>query len=127
MEKMKAEAKEKGYVTTLFGRRCYTPEINDRDPNRRSGAERQAINAPLQGSNADIIKRAMIKIPPLLQAKNLDATMLLQVHDELIFEVKESDLEAASTLIKITMENSAHLSIPLVADVGIGDNWNEAH
>lgn len=127
MEKMKAEAKEKGYVTTLFGRRVYTPEINDRDPNRRSGAERQAINAPLQGSNADIIKRAMIKIPPLLAEKSIDATMLLQVHDELIFEVKESELETASALIKTTMENSAYLSIPLVADVGIGNNWDEAH
>lgn len=127
MEKMKAEAKEKGYVTTLFGRRVYTPEINDRDPNRRSGAERQAINAPLQGSNADIIKRAMIKLPPLLAERGINAIMLLQVHDELIFEVKESDLEAASALIKTTMENSAHLSIPLVADVGIGNNWDEAH
>lgn len=127
MERMKAEAREKGYVTTLFGRRCYAPEINDRDPNRRNFAERQAINAPLQGSNADIIKRAMIQLPHVIRDSGLDITMLLQVHDELVFEVREDHVDAAIPLIRQTMEGAAHLSIPLTAEAGIGNNWDEAH
>ena len=127
MEAKKQEGREKGFVTTLFGRRIYVPGINDRDYNKRGFAERQAINAPLQGTNADIMKKAMILIPPLLKSKNLDSRMILQVHDELVFEVLERDVEATSTLIKKIMASVCHLSIPLVVDVGIGDNWEEAH
>lgn len=125
MEHMKEEALEKGFVTTLLGRRCYIPDIYSRDPNRRSFAERQAINAPLQGGNADIIKKAMIKLYRLLKEKDLETHMLLQVHDELIFEVSEKDIERAKPLIINTMQSIVSLSVPLVVEANVGKNWAE--
>lgn len=127
MELKKQEGREKGYVSTLFGRRIYVPGMNDRDYNKRSFAERQAINAPLQGTNADIMKKAMIQIPSLLNSKGIDAKMILQVHDELVFEVVDKDVEAASVLIQKVMSSVCYLSIPLVVDVGMSDNWEAAH
>lgn len=123
MEQMKQEAREKGYVTTLLGRRCYIPDIHSRDPNRRGFAERQAINAPLQGGNADIIKKAMIKLDRLLKENSLDAYMLLQVHDELIFEITQQDLEKAKPLIINTMQSIVSLSVPLVVEANVGQTW----
>jgi DNA polymerase-1 len=120
-------ARKNGFVTTLFGRRIYVPGIHDKNPARRNFMERAAINAPLQGAAADIIKRAMIRIPDALAEAKLDARMLLQVHDELVFEVPEGQVEATSTVVKKTMESAAHLSVPLVCDIGVGSNWAEAH
>jgi DNA polymerase-1 len=125
MERMKQEARDKGYVTTLLGRRCFIPDIHSRDPNRKSFAERQAINAPLQGGNADIIKKAMIKLDRLFKEKGLEAHMLLQVHDELIFEIADRDLEKAQPLIVKTMESIVSLSVPLVVEADVGNTWAE--
>jgi DNA polymerase I len=122
-----AHAKEFEYVETLYGRRCYTPEINDKQHNRRGFAERAAINAPIQGGAADIIKRAMIRVPGALTDAKLGARMLLQVHDELIFEVPVDELDATTATVKSVMENAAHLDVPLIVDPGHGNNWDEAH
>jgi DNA polymerase I len=127
MDRTKEAARTQGFVTTLFGRKCHTPGINDKNPPRRNFAERAAINAPLQGGAADIIKRAMIRIPPALEAANLNAAMLLQVHDELIFEVPDAEIEATRELVVKVMESAAHLDVPLVVDTGVGDNWDDAH
>lgn len=127
MERTKEEARTHGYVKTLLGRKCYIPNINAANAGWRAGAERQAINAPLQGTAADIMKKAMIKIPPALDAANLNARMLLQVHDELIFEVPENQADQAGALIKSIMENVVKLDVPLVAEVGIGKSWGQAH
>ena len=131
MDRTKEQARAQGYVTTIFGRRCHVPGINDKNPARRSFMERAAINAPIQGSAADIIKRAMIRIDPALAEAKLAARMLLQVHDELLFEVPLAEVEATSALVKKVMEGAAgpalDLSVPLVADVGVGENWAEAH
>lgn len=125
MERMKQEARDKGYVTTLLGRRCFIQDIYSRDPNRKNGAERQAINAPLQGGNADIIKKAMIKLNRLFKEQHLNAHMLLQVHDELIFEIAEDSLEKAKALIVKTMESIVSLSVPLVVEANVGQTWAE--
>ena len=132
MEKTKEEARAQGYVTTLFGRRCHVRGIKDRNPSMRKFAERAAINAPLQGSAADIIRRAMIRMPGALKEAGLDdVRMLLQVHDELIFELPKGQVEAASHVIKKTMETAAQpaveMSVPIVVDCDSGDNWNQAH
>ena len=127
MDQAKAEAKTNGFVKTLFGRVCYTPEIKSSNPGRRSYAERAAINAPIQGTAADIMKRAMIQVDRALDGSNLGARMLLQVHDELVFEVPEGNVEATGDLIKTTMENAATLTVPLTVDVGTGANWDDAH
>jgi DNA polymerase-1 len=127
MERTKQACREQGYVTTLFGRRCHLPGINDKNPARRGFNERAAINAPLQGGAADIIKRAMIRMPAALEAKGLAARMLLQVHDELIFEVPDGEVEATAALVKQVMENAAHLSVPLVVDTGAATSWADAH
>ncbi|MBT6205024.1 MAG: DNA polymerase I, partial [Rhodospirillaceae bacterium] len=128
MERTKKTAKELGYVTTLFGRKCHVPGINDRNPSTRGFYERAAINAPLQGSAADIIKRAMIRVPGALEDAGLtSARMLLQVHDELLFEVPEAQAEATAACVKQVMEGAAHLSVPLTVETGSGLNWNEAH
>ncbi len=131
MERTKKGARETGYVTTLFGRRCHVPGINDKNPARRSFMERAAINAPLQGTAADIIKRAMIRVPPALAEAGLSARMLLQVHDELLFEVPDAEAEATARLVKRVMEDAIHpaleLDVPLVAETGIGRSWAEAH
>tara|TARA_R110000787_G_scaffold16622_38_gene51250 strand:- start:23630 stop:26395 length:2766 start_codon:yes stop_codon:yes gene_type:complete len=127
MDQAKAMAAEKGYVQTLFGRRIHTPSIRDKNPNMRGFAERAAINAPIQGGAADIIKRAMIRVHAALSESNLKTRMLLQVHDELIFEAPEGEVEDAIALIRTKMETAATLSVPLIADAGTGANWAEAH
>ena len=127
MEETKEKAKEAGYVETVFGRRLYLHEINAKNGMRRQYAERTAINAPMQGTAADIIKRAMIDLDKEIENENLDIRMIMQVHDELVFEVKESQLDNAVRLITEKMENAATLSVPLLVDVGVGINWDEAH
>ena len=127
MERTKTEARAQGFVTTPFGRKCHVRGINEKNPARRNFAERAAINAPLQGGAADIIKRAMVRLPGALQAAGLEARMLLQVHDELIFEVPKAETEDTRALVKGVMEAAAHLRVPLVVDTGLGDNWDEAH
>ncbi len=127
MERTKAEAARRGFVTTLFGRRCYVRGITDKTPTVRSFAERAAINAPIQGGAADIIKRAMIRVPPALARAGLAARMLLQVHDELVFEVPQREIEATAALIRREMAGVARLTVPLVVDVGWSDNWADAH
>ncbi|MBT5811493.1 MAG: DNA polymerase I, partial [Rhodospirillaceae bacterium] len=131
MEDAKAQCKKTGYVTTLFGRHIHLPTINDKNGMRRSYAERQAINAPIQGSAADIIKRAMIRVPSALKRAKLDAVMLLQVHDELLFEAPEAQVDDTIAVVKTIMEAAVgprlSLTVPLVVDAGVGDNWNEAH
>ena len=127
METTKAFARANGYVTTAFGRRCHTPAIADKNPARRNFSERAAINAPLQGAAADIIKRAMIRLPEALADAGLGARMLLQVHDELLFEVPDGELDDTAALVARTMETAAHLSVPLTVETGRGRNWAEAH
>ncbi len=127
MDRTKQLARDQGYVSTIFGRRCWVPGIKDSNPARRAFAERQAINAPLQGSAADIIKRAMARIPAALAEAGLRATMLLQVHDELVFEVPEAEVAATAAAVKRVMENAAHLSVPLIVDTGTGHDWEAAH
>jgi DNA polymerase-1 len=127
MQKYRTMARDKGYVETLFKRRCYTPGINDTNGMTRQFAERQAINAPLQGSNADIIKRAMIRMPALLVEANSKARLVLQVHDELLFEIPETEIATLVPVLKKTMETVVSLSVPLVVGIGIGKNWDQAH
>ena len=126
MAQCKEQAKAQGYVETLWGRRCHLPMINDKNGARRAFAERAAINAPLQGSAADIIKLAMIAVDELLQQSNVQTRMLLQVHDELVFELHEQEHHLIPQ-IKQAMEQVAHLSVPLLVEVGTGKNWGEAH
>ncbi|UKV14406.1 DNA polymerase I [Thalassospiraceae bacterium SW-3-3] len=127
MEQAKDFAKKHGFVRTLFGRQIHINGINDKNGMRRSFGERAAINAPIQGGAADIIKRAMIAVPSALVDAGLKTRMLLQVHDELIFEAPENETEKAVKVIREVMENAAHLSVPLIADAGIGDSWADAH
>jgi DNA polymerase-1 len=127
MEETKISARDKGYVETLDGRRCWVRSINDKNHAIRSGAERAAINAPVQGTAADIIKRAMIKIDAAIQSGDIDAIMLLQVHDELIFEVDINKSDQVLIQIKDIMESVASDDIPLIAEGGQADNWAEAH
>ncbi len=127
MDKTRELAHDKGYVETVFGRRLYLPEINSRNGQRRQYAERTAINAPMQGTAADIIKRAMITVDNALASSKIDAKVVMQVHDELVVEVLEKDVESVADLLRTEMEQAAELSIPLVVDIGIGDNWDEAH
>ncbi len=131
MERMKQLCRERGYVETIFGRRCAIPGIKDSNYARRNFAERQAINAPLQGSAADIIKRAMARVPPALAKAGLQARMLLQVHDELVFEVPVKESNQVAALVKEVMEGavgpSHRISVPLVVETGSAQNWEEAH
>ena len=127
MDRTKADAKALGYVTTPFGRRCWVPGIADKNGARRAYAERQAINAPLQGGAADIIKRAMVRLPAALRAAGSRSRLLLQVHDELLFEAPEEEAAALSDLVRQVMESAATLSVPLVVETGTGRNWAEAH
>jgi DNA polymerase-1 len=127
MERTKEMARKQGFVVTLFGRKCHVRGINDKNAALRGFAERAAINAPIQGGAADIIKRAMIRLPDALGAARLKARPLLQVHDELIFEVPKDEVEKTRAVVKKTMEGAAHLDVPLVVDTGVGDNWDEAH
>ena len=127
METTREFARRNGYVTTLFGRRVHVPSLREKNPARRNFGERAAINAPLQGSAADIIKRAMARIPKALEREKLSARMLLQVHDELLFDVPEAEIDRTASVVKEVMEGAAHLSVPLTVDTGVGDNWDEAH
>lgn len=127
MERTRAQAKEQGYVETLDGRRLYLPEINASNGMRRAGAERAAINAPMQGTAADIIKRAMIAVDAWLEHDKPRVKMIMQVHDELVFEVHQDDIASASQKIHELMENSMKLDVPLLVEVGSGKNWDEAH
>ncbi len=132
MERIKDEAKRDGFVQTLYGRKCYIPGIQDKNPMRVKGAERQAINAPLQGTAADIMKIAMGRMPAALSDAGLSAKMLLQVHDELIFEVPDDEVERTKEIVAHVMENSfkindIKISVPLDAEAGEGQNWAQAH
>jgi len=127
MDRTREEARKFGYVMTPFGRKCHVRGINEKNPNLRGMAERAAINAPIQGGAADIIKRAMIALPGILTEQQASARMLLQVHDELIFEVPDSEMGATREIIKKTMEAAADLDVPLVVDLGTGANWDDAH
>ncbi|MGQ9368448.1 DNA polymerase I [Azospirillum sp. A39] len=127
MEGIKTFARQHGHVETLFGRRCFIANIHDKNPARRAFAERQAINAPIQGTAADIMKRAMTRVPGALEAAGSTARLLLQVHDELLFEVPAGEAEDAAAIVKHTMEGAATLGVPLVAEAGIGDSWADAH
>lgn len=127
METTREFARRNGYVTTLFGRRVHVPSLWEKNPARRNFGERAAINAPLQGSAADIIKRAMARIPKALEREKLSARMLLQVHDELLFDVPEAEIDRTASVVKEVMESAARLSVPLTVDTGVGDNWDEAH
>ena len=131
MEQTKASARKNGYVETLFGRRVHIREINSSNPGHRGGAERAAINAPIQGSAADVIRRAMVRIPDALKQKKLKARMLLQVHDELVFEVPDKEIDALAKLAKQVMEKAplpaVQLSVPLTVDARAAENWDAAH
>ena len=127
MDSTRAVAKDQGYVETLFGRRLYLPEINARNKMRVQAAERTAINAPMQGTAADIIKKAMLSVDDWLQAGNADARMIMQVHDELVFEVAVAEVDGFSDEICRLMSAAAELAIPLLVEAGSGNNWDEAH
>ena len=127
MEATKEKAKELGYVETLFGRRLYLPEINASNGMRRQAAERTAINAPMQGSAADIIKIAMIDIHKWIKEEKPDCHMVMQVHDELVFEVAEGKVDEYKAVIERLMSEAVELSVPLIVDTGVGDNWEQAH
>ena len=126
MDNIRELARQQGYVETLFGRRLYLPEINSRNANLRQYAERTAINAPMQGTAADIIKRAMLAVDAWLQTESR-VKLIMQVHDELVFEVPETEIETYTAEIKRIMCAAAELNVPLIVDVGVGDNWDEAH
>ncbi|HDG1683213.1 TPA: DNA polymerase I [Kluyvera ascorbata] len=127
MERTRQQAKEQGYVATLDGRRLYLPDIKSSNGARRAGAERAAINAPMQGTAADIIKRAMIAVDKWLESEKPRVRMIMQVHDELVFEVHKDDLDAVSKKVHELMENSTTLDVPLLVEVGSGENWDQAH
>ena len=127
MERTRAQASDQGYVETLFGRRLYLPDIHSNKPQERAGAERTAINAPMQGTAADIIKKAMVKVDNWLTESGLDAKVILQVHDELVLEVREDLVAEVSEKIREHMSGAASLDVPLLVEVGVGDNWDQAH
>ena len=127
MDSIREQAREQGYIETVFGRRLYLPEIKSRNAARRQYAERTAINAPMQGTAADIIKRAMINTDQWLLNDKPDAKMIMQVHDELVFEVAENKIAEYSAIIRTLMCSAANLNVPLIVDIGVGDNWDEAH
>lgn len=127
MDNTRAEAKQKGYVETYFGRRLWVPEINSANVQRRNGAERAAINAPMQGTAADLIKLAMIAVDKWLHDEKLQSKLIMQVHDELVLEVPDSELELVKAKLPELMQNVAKLSVPLLAEVGVGSNWESAH
>jgi len=127
MDRIREQAREQGYIETLFGRRLYLPEINSRNAARRQYAERTAINAPMQGTAADIIKRAMIAADRWLYKDTPDAKMIMQVHDELVFEIAQNQVDDCAAKIRSIMCTAADLDVPLLVDIGIGNNWDEAH
>jgi len=127
MESTRLAARAQGYVETVFGRRLWLPEIRSSNPARRGGAERAAINAPMQGTAADLIKLAMIAVQEWIDRGQLGAKLIMQVHDELVFEVPEGALAHANEELPRLMASVATLQVPLVVDVGVGRNWDEAH
>ena len=127
MERTRQQAREQGYVETVFGRRLYLDYINKGTQGQRAGAERAAINAPMQGTAADIIKRAMIAVDQWLADHGSRALMILQVHDELVFEAEQDFVDTLLQEVTARMSGAAQLSVPLVVDSGVGDNWDEAH
>ena len=120
-------AKEKGYVETIFGRRLWLPEINSSNGMRRQGAERAAINAPMQGTAADLIKLSMIAVQAWIEEQKLSSKLLLQVHDELVLEVPFEELDLVQKGLRTLMTEVAKLRVPLEVGIGVGDNWEEAH
>ncbi len=131
MEEMRAQVRERAYVTTIFGRKINIPDIHAKSVHQKQFAERAAINAPIQGSAADIIRRAMARMPAALRAEGLASRMLLQVHDELVFEAREDEAQATMAVARRIMENAAEpavaLTVPLVVDARAAPNWDEAH
>ena len=127
MDETRASAKEQGYVETVFGRRLYLPEINSPNGPRRGGAERAAINAPMQGTAADLIKLSMVAVQDVLDAEQRATKMIMQVHDELVFEVPEAEVDWVRAEIPRLMAGVAELKVPLLAELGIGPNWDQAH
>jgi DNA polymerase-1 len=127
MENTREIAKQKGYVETYFGRRLWVPEINSANGMKRAGAERAAINAPMQGTAADLIKLAMIAVDQWLRDEKLSSKLIMQVHDELVLEVPDNELELVKTQLPLLMQHVAKLDVPLLAEVGVGNNWESAH
>jgi DNA polymerase-1 len=127
MERIKAEARAKGYVETVFGRRLHLPDLRAQQAGRRQAAERAAINAPMQGTAADLIKKAMIAVSAWLAASGLKSKLILQVHDELVLEVPQAELETVRAELPKLMGGVAQLAVPLLVEVGAGANWDEAH
>ena len=127
MERTSEQAREQGYVETVLGRRLYLPEINARNAVRRRYAERAAINAPMQGTAADIIKCAMIDVEAWLNKEHPDVKLIMQVHDELVFEIPEGKAAMLGSEIRNMMTHAAELSVPLLVDIGTGNNWDAAH
>ena len=127
IENQKELARQRGYAETLFGRKRYLPDIHSHNATVRSFAERNAVNAPIQGTAADIIKMAMVSIHRRLKAEGLKAQMIMQVHDELNFNVPAAEVERVRDIVVNEMQNAVHLSIPLIAECGVGENWLQAH
>jgi DNA polymerase-1 len=127
MDETKQKARDAGFVETIFGRRLYLPEIRSRNAALRQYAERSAINAPMQGSAADIIKRAMIEVDAWLRTSNSPARLIMQVHDELVLEVADAAVESIVRQLRHLMARAAELTVPLKVDIGVGANWDEAH
>jgi len=127
MDETRQRARETGYVETVFGRRLWLPELRSGAPVRRQAAERAAINAPMQGTAADLIKLAMISVQNWLDEAELKTKLIMQVHDELVFEVPGDELELVSSKVKDLMQSVATLEVPLVVEVGVGENWDKAH
>jgi DNA polymerase-1 len=127
MEETRAVAREQGYVETVFGRRLWLPEIRSSNAGRRQGAERAAINAPMQGTAADLIKRAMLAVQDWLDERQLKSLLMLQVHDELVFEVPVDELDPLREALPKLMGGVARLKVPLLVEVGVGANWDAAH
>jgi DNA polymerase-1 len=127
MDETRARAREMGYVETVFGRRLYLPEIKSPNGPRRAAAERAAINAPMQGTAADLIKLSMVKVQETLDAQKRGTKMIMQVHDELVFEAPENEVEWVRAEVPRIMAGVATLKVPLLAEMGVGPNWDKAH
>jgi DNA polymerase-1 len=127
MDTIREQAKQQGFVETIFGRRLYLPDINARNAAQRQYGERTAINAPMQGTAADIIKRAMLACDAWIRDSGADVKMIMQVHDELVFEVAENQLDDSIASLRNIMSAAAELQVPLLVEAGYGDNWDEAH
>jgi DNA polymerase-1 len=127
MERTREQAKRQGYVETVFGRRLWLPEINSPNGPRRGAAERAAINAPMQGTAADLIKLAMIAVHGWLLRERLATRLIMQVHDELVFEAPQDEIDAVRSQVPLLMRGVAELKVPLLAEIGVGENWEQAH